>query len=62
MDFLKDVRKYARVGTMMAKECVKKRLELEQGMSYTEFPLMFFFFFLGDFSYFLLILNLKKNK
>ena len=45
MDFLKDVGKYARVGTMMAKECVKKQLELEQGMSYTEFPLIFFFFF-----------------
>ena len=61
MDFLKDVGKYARVGTMMAKECVKKQLELEQGMSYTEFPLMFFFFFLG---FFLFSFNseLKKNK
>ncbi|KAM4106883.1 hypothetical protein ACB094_04G099400 [Castanea mollissima] len=37
LDFLKDVGKYARVGTMMAKESVKKRLESEQGMSYTEF-------------------------
>ncbi|RVX05568.1 Tyrosine--tRNA ligase, chloroplastic/mitochondrial [Vitis vinifera] len=31
------VGRYARVGTMMAKESVKKRLESEQGMSYTEF-------------------------
>ena len=38
--------KYARVGTMMAKESVKKRLESKQGMSYTKFPLMFLFLFL----------------
>jgi tyrosyl-tRNA synthetase len=31
------VGKYARVGTMMAKESVKKRLNSEEGMSYTEF-------------------------
>ncbi|XP_038695688.1 tyrosine--tRNA ligase, chloroplastic/mitochondrial isoform X2 [Tripterygium wilfordii] len=37
LDFLKQVGRYARVGTMMAKESVKKRLESEQGMSYTEF-------------------------
>ncbi|VVA96239.1 unnamed protein product [Arabis nemorensis] len=37
LDFLKDVGKFARVSTMMAKESVKKRLESEQGMSYTEF-------------------------
>lgn len=37
LDFLKRVGRYARVGTMMAKESVKKRLESEQGMSYTEF-------------------------
>ncbi|KAK6911415.1 Aminoacyl-tRNA synthetase, class Ic [Dillenia turbinata] len=37
LDFLKDVGRYARVGTMMSKESVKKRLESEQGMSYTEF-------------------------
>ena len=37
LDFLKNVGRYARVGTMMAKESVKKRLESEQGMSYTEF-------------------------
>lgn len=37
LDFLKRVGRYARVGTMVAKESVKKRLESEQGMSYTEF-------------------------
>lgn len=37
LDFLRDVGKFARVGTMMSKESVKKRLESEQGMSYTEF-------------------------
>lgn len=37
LDFLRDVGKYARVGTMMAKESVKTRLNSEDGMSYTEF-------------------------
>ncbi|XP_013630062.1 PREDICTED: tyrosine--tRNA ligase, chloroplastic/mitochondrial-like [Brassica oleracea var. oleracea] len=37
LDFLKNVGRFARVGPMMAKENVKKRLESEQGMSYTEF-------------------------
>ncbi|KAJ6680298.1 TYROSYL-TRNA SYNTHETASE [Salix purpurea] len=37
LDFLKQVGRFARVGTMMGKESVKKRLESEQGMSYTEF-------------------------
>lgn len=37
LDFLKNVGRYARVGTMMSKESVKKRLESEQGMSFTEF-------------------------
>ncbi|KAG2316269.1 hypothetical protein Bca52824_019391 [Brassica carinata] len=37
LDFLKNVGRFARVGPMMAKESVKKRLESEQGMSYTEF-------------------------
>lgn len=37
LEFLKDVGRYARVGSMIAKESVKKRLESEQGMSYTEF-------------------------
>uniref|UniRef100_A0ACD5TP30 Uncharacterized protein n=1 Tax=Avena sativa TaxID=4498 RepID=A0ACD5TP30_AVESA len=37
LDFLKEVGKFARVGTMIAKESVKKRLNSEEGMSYTEF-------------------------
>ncbi|MCL7026987.1 hypothetical protein MKW94_007727 [Papaver nudicaule] len=37
LDFLRDVGRFARVGTMMAKDSVKNRLESEQGMSYTEF-------------------------
>ncbi|XP_009355254.2 tyrosine--tRNA ligase, chloroplastic/mitochondrial-like isoform X1 [Pyrus x bretschneideri] len=37
LEFLRDVGRYARVGSMIAKESVKKRLESEQGMSYTEF-------------------------
>lgn len=37
LEFLRDVGKYARVGTMIAKESVKKRLNSEEGMSYTEF-------------------------
>ncbi|XP_010500171.1 PREDICTED: tyrosine--tRNA ligase, chloroplastic/mitochondrial-like isoform X2 [Camelina sativa] len=37
LEFLNKVGRFARVGTMMAKESVKKRLESEQGMSYTEF-------------------------
>ncbi|KAJ6401184.1 hypothetical protein OIU84_016572 [Salix udensis] len=32
-----NVGRFARVGTMMGKESVKKRLDSEQGMSYTEF-------------------------
>ncbi|KAJ6825488.1 tyrosine--tRNA ligase, chloroplastic/mitochondrial-like [Iris pallida] len=37
LGFLKEVGRFARVGTMMAKESVKKRLSSEEGMSYTEF-------------------------
>ena len=37
LNFLKEVGRFARVGTMMAKESVKKRLSSEEGMSYTEF-------------------------
>ncbi|XP_057534527.1 tyrosine--tRNA ligase, chloroplastic/mitochondrial [Amaranthus tricolor] len=37
LDFLKNIGRYARVGVMMSKESVKKRLESEQGMSFTEF-------------------------
>ncbi|EEH55802.1 uncharacterized protein MICPUCDRAFT_2459, partial [Micromonas pusilla CCMP1545] len=37
LEFLRDVGKYARVGTMVAKDSVKSRLESERGMSFTEF-------------------------
>ncbi|CAI9117663.1 OLC1v1019110C2 [Oldenlandia corymbosa var. corymbosa] len=38
LDFLRDVGKFARVGVMMSKESVRKRLESkDQGMSFTEF-------------------------
>lgn len=37
LDFLRDVGKYARVNTMMAKDSVKSRLSSEDGMSFTEF-------------------------
>lgn len=38
LDFLRDVGRFARVGNMMAKESVKRRLESsDQGLSYTEF-------------------------
>lgn len=37
LDFLRDVGKYARVNTMMAKDSVKTRLDSEEGMSFTEF-------------------------
>ncbi|KAJ8491336.1 hypothetical protein OPV22_013057 [Ensete ventricosum] len=37
LEFLREVGRFARVGTMMAKESVKKRLMSEEGMSYTEF-------------------------
>ncbi|KAL3655445.1 hypothetical protein CASFOL_001231 [Castilleja foliolosa] len=37
LDFLRDVGRFARVGSMISKESVRKRLESDQGMSYTEF-------------------------
>jgi tyrosyl-tRNA synthetase len=37
LDVLRDIGKYARVGTMLAKDSVKMRLESEDGMSFTEF-------------------------
>ena len=37
LEFLRDVGKYARVGTMMGKDSVKTRLESDSGMSFTEF-------------------------
>ena len=35
--FLRDIGKYFRVGTMLAKESVKNRMTSEEGMSFTEF-------------------------
>ena len=40
MDFLRDVGKYFTVNGMLAKESVKRRLEGEEGISYTEFSYM----------------------
>ena len=37
IEFLRDVGKYFRVGDMMGKESVRKRLHSESGMSFTEF-------------------------
>jgi len=37
LTFLRDVGKFARVGTMLSKDCVKTRLESETGISFTEF-------------------------
>ncbi|MEG9247682.1 tyrosine--tRNA ligase [Arthrobacter sp. Soc17.1.1.1] len=37
IDFLRDVGKYFRVGTMIKKETVAKRLNSDEGISYTEF-------------------------
>lgn len=37
LDFLRDVGKYFRVSSMLAKESVKTRLSSEEGISYTEF-------------------------
>jgi tyrosyl-tRNA synthetase len=37
MEFLRDVGKYFSVNNMLAKESVKRRLESEEGISYTEF-------------------------
>ena len=37
LDFLRDVGKYSRVGTMLAKDSVKSRLASESGISFTEF-------------------------
>jgi tyrosyl-tRNA synthetase len=40
IDFLRDVGKYFSVNAMMAKESVRRRLEGEDGISYTEFSYM----------------------
>src|SRR5690606_37991689 len=37
IDFLRDVGKHYRVGTMLRKEIVAKRLASDEGISYTEF-------------------------
>jgi tyrosyl-tRNA synthetase len=37
INFLRDIGKYFRVNVMLCKECVKTRLESEEGISYTEF-------------------------
>lgn len=37
IDFLRDVGKHFRIGTMLAKDSVKARLQSEEGMSFTEF-------------------------
>ena len=37
LSFLRDVGKFARVGTMLSKDSVKTRLESDQGISFTEF-------------------------
>lgn len=37
IDFLREVGKYFRVGTMLAKDSVKARLSSEEGLSFTEF-------------------------
>ena len=37
IEFLRDVGKHFRLGSMLAKESVKQRLESEEGMSFTEF-------------------------
>lgn len=40
VDWLRDVGKYFRVNQMLAKESVKKRLDSEEGISFTEFSYM----------------------
>lgn len=37
IDFLRDAGKHFRIGTMLAKESVKSRVQSEEGMSFTEF-------------------------
>jgi tyrosyl-tRNA synthetase len=40
MEFLRDTGKYFNVGTMLAKDSVKQRMENEEGISFTEFSYM----------------------
>ncbi|MHC5111864.1 MAG: tyrosine--tRNA ligase [Planctomycetota bacterium] len=42
LDFLRDVGKHFTVNAMLAKESVKRRIESEDGISYTEFTYMLF--------------------
>lgn len=42
MDFLRDVGKHFSVNVMLARESVKRRIESEEGISYTEFTYMLF--------------------
>jgi tyrosyl-tRNA synthetase len=37
IDFLRDIGKYFRIGSMLAKESVRARVQSEEGMSFTEF-------------------------
>ncbi len=37
IDFLRDIGKHFRIGSMLAKDSVKSRIESEEGMSFTEF-------------------------
>ena len=37
IDFLRDIGKHFRIGTMLAKESVKSRVQSDEGMSFTEF-------------------------
>lgn len=37
MDFLRETGRYARVGTMLAKDSVRSRLDSPSGISFTEF-------------------------
>ena len=40
LEFLRDVGRHFRIGDMLSKESVKRRLEAESGLSYTEFSYM----------------------
>jgi tyrosyl-tRNA synthetase len=40
IDFLRDVGKHFRVGTMLGKDSVRSRIDSDEGMSYTEFSYM----------------------
>lgn len=40
LTFLRDVGKFARIGTMLAKDSVRSRMELDnEGLSFTEYAL-----------------------